>query len=74
MTETLRDPETADSFDVTKAPLCKAFDTDLPMWKWFEEPENKLRLKTFSQGMKGSADLVPQHSFLSGEYFLPGTM
>lgn len=67
MPETLKDHETADSFDVTNAPFKKAFNTDLPMWSWFELPENKFRLKTFGQGMKGSADMVSQLSFLNGK-------
>ena len=60
MPETLSDPETADSFSVTKTAFNRAFKTEFPLFEWFNQPENKLPLKAFSIGMTGTSKLVPQ--------------
>lgn len=60
MPETLSDPESSNSFSVTKTAFNRALKTELPLFEWFEQPENKLPLKAFSIGMAGTSKLVPQ--------------
>ncbi|TDL27010.1 S-adenosyl-L-methionine-dependent methyltransferase [Rickenella mellea] len=66
MTETLLDPETARSYDPTKAPFNRAFKTDLPFWAWFEQPGNEQILSTFGMAMKGTKALSPPDVILDG--------
>lgn len=67
MSEVLTDPATADSFEVTKTPFNKALQTPLPLFAWFNQPENNHALKTFGIAMRGSASLVPKEGLLRSE-------
>lgn len=67
MAENLMGPETANSYNVTKTPFNRALQTDLPLFTWFDRPENKHALKTFGIAMRGSAALVPKESVLQSE-------
>ena len=64
MAEILTDPETADSFDVTKTPFNRGLRTDLSLFAWFDRPENQIALKTFGIAMRGSATLAPKEGLL----------
>ncbi|EIN06898.1 O-methyltransferase [Punctularia strigosozonata HHB-11173 SS5] len=53
LTETLSDPSTALSDDLTASPFAKAFNTKEPMWAWFEQPENKVVEREFMASVSG---------------------
>ncbi|KAI5123841.1 hypothetical protein M0805_009133 [Coniferiporia weirii] len=66
LTDSLMDPEYVDSFEVDKTAFNVAFGTDLPIWAWFEKPENKHHLQIFSLAMEGGTKLIPQDAVLKG--------
>lgn len=70
MSETLSDPESADSFDVTKTPFNRALRTDLPFFAWLDRPENELALKTFGIAMLGTSNVIPKEGLLQSMPFL----
>ena len=45
----------------------KVFNTSLPMFSWLELPENALRLKRFTIGMKGVQNLSSANAILDGK-------
>lgn len=63
--ETMTDPASADSGEVTKTAFNRAFNEELPIWAWFENPDQNLRLRRFGSAMQGVAALQPADAILS---------
>jgi hypothetical protein len=63
--ETMTDPASANSGEVTKTAFNRAFDEELPIWAWFEKPDQNLRLRRFGSAMQGVAALQPADAILS---------
>lgn len=59
MTDTLVDPASAFSHDATKAPFCRAFNTELDFFPWLEQPGNDALLTEFGIAMEGSRAFNP---------------
>ncbi|KAI5119287.1 hypothetical protein M0805_008066 [Coniferiporia weirii] len=66
LTDTVLNPDLTNSFDVDKTPFNLAYRTNLPIWGWFEQPENKAELRLFSLAMEGGSKLIPQDVLLKG--------
>ncbi|KAJ7648737.1 O-methyltransferase [Mycena polygramma] len=66
MADTLVDPATAFSQAPTATLFSRAFSTDMPIFAWFESPENKERLVRFGIGQAGSNKIDPPESILLG--------
>ena len=62
----MTDPASADSGEVTKTAFNRAFDEELPIWAWFEKPDQNLRLRRFGSAMQGVEALQPADAILSG--------
>ncbi|KAJ3555091.1 hypothetical protein NM688_g2768 [Phlebia brevispora] len=59
LAETIMDPHTSLSEEANETAFNKAFGTTLSGFAWVELPENHLRLKRFTIGMKGTQNMVP---------------
>ncbi|KAJ3559922.1 hypothetical protein NM688_g32 [Phlebia brevispora] len=59
LAETIMDPHTSFSEEANETAFNKAFSTMLSAFAWAELPENHLRLKRFTIGMKGTQNMVP---------------
>ena len=65
----MTDPASADSGEVTKTAFNRAFDEELPIWAWFEKPDQNLRLRRFGSAMQGVEALQPADAILSGKLY-----
>jgi len=65
----MTDPTSVDSGEVTKTAFNRAFDEELPIWAWFEKPDQNLRLRRFGSAMQGVAALQPADAILSGKLY-----
>ena len=68
--ETLSDPKMAFSGEANEAALCKALNTNLACWDFFEQPDQKERLNRFGVAMQGMSKLEPLDVTTKGEYCL----
>ncbi|KLO06094.1 S-adenosyl-L-methionine-dependent methyltransferase [Schizopora paradoxa] len=57
--EALSDPKTAFSGEANEAALCRALNTNLACWDFFELPEQRERLNRFGVAMQGMSKLEP---------------
>ena len=60
------DPDFAQSGEPNKTPFNKAFDTNLPIFPWFELPENAYKLRRFGIAMEGAQNASPPGALLAG--------
>ena len=67
--EAISDPETGHSGEVTHTSFNRAFNTELPVWEWYETPEQEHRRKRFGLAMRGVAAFQPPDAILSGQGF-----
>jgi hypothetical protein len=66
--ENLKDPKTAMSDAPNRAPFNRVFDVDVPLWEWYERPENSYRRRRFAVAMHGIGQMQPQDTLLKGKY------
>jgi len=66
LAETLMDPIMSVGDGPQFAPLTLAFNTKKPIFDWFEEPGNEMRLIRFTAAMKGVASADPPDAILRG--------
>ena len=57
----------AHSDEVTQTAFNKAFNEELPVWAWYEKPDQSGRLRRFGSAMRGVEALQPPDAILSGE-------
>ena len=65
-------PNYGSSGDPSQAPFAVAHKTDLPMWAWFELPDNAYRLKRFSVAMEGVQNMGSPGAILEGKVSCSG--
>ncbi|KAG6811496.1 hypothetical protein H0H92_007144 [Tricholoma furcatifolium] len=53
--DNLRDPKTAFSHEVTQTPFNRAIGKDIPLWDWYNLPEETYRRQRFAIAMRGIA-------------------
>jgi len=64
--EVLRDPVMKLSGEPNHAPFNRAFNTDLTIWDWLEQPEQHYNLRRFGVAMQGVATMQPASTILDG--------
>ncbi|KAF5387586.1 hypothetical protein D9757_006612 [Collybiopsis confluens] len=64
LTESLVDPNFAFADDPNHTAFNLAFQTHLPIFPWYELPENHLRLSTFSYAMEGGNNMLRPDSII----------
>lgn len=55
------------SFEPNETAFNKAHNTSLPLFPWFELPENARRLNRFTIGMQGTQNMASPSVILEGE-------
>lgn len=66
--ENLKDPKTAMSDEPNCAPFNRVFDVHVPLWEWYERPENSYRRRRFAVAMHGIGLMQPPDTLLKGQY------
>ncbi|KAL0961428.1 hypothetical protein HGRIS_006374 [Hohenbuehelia grisea] len=64
LNETLTNPVSACSPEPVHSPFHRAFEIDLPVWKWYEHPEQAYRRRRFALGMQGLGAVQPPDTIL----------
>jgi hypothetical protein len=59
MLEYLKDPKTAFSHEPTDTPFHRVFDINVPLWEWYELPEQSYRRRRFGVAMHGIGQMQP---------------
>ncbi|KAF9003560.1 hypothetical protein BDQ17DRAFT_1425050 [Cyathus striatus] len=55
--ENLLDPRTSRSEEANHTPFNRAFDVDIPLFEWYNQSEQRLRLHQFMTAMQGMDEL-----------------
>lgn len=63
----MSDPLTANSVEVTNTAFNRAFKVDVPLWSFYEQPEQSHRLKRFGAAMQGVTAMQRDDIILNGE-------
>ncbi|KAJ7183858.1 S-adenosyl-L-methionine-dependent methyltransferase [Mycena filopes] len=66
LTDTIIDPKDGLSNAPTNAAFNRAFNTDLPLFTWFDEPEQKHRMARFALGVSGATKMAFPEAILQG--------
>ena len=66
--EYLKDPQTAFSDEPTDTPFHRVFDIDVPLWEWYELPEQSYRCRRFGVAMHGIGLMQPPEVLTNGEF------
>ena len=66
--EYLKDPQTASSDEPTDTPFHRVFDIDVPLWEWYELPEQSYRRRRFGVAMHGIGLMQPPEVLTNGEF------
>ncbi|KAJ7071603.1 O-methyltransferase [Mycena amicta] len=66
LSEAFTDPITAHSSEATHSPWNIATETNLHLFKWYDEPENAALKTRFSLAMEAATKLEPAEAILSG--------
>ncbi|KAF8990766.1 O-methyltransferase [Cyathus striatus] len=66
LTETLTDPKTAYSVEPNETPWNIAYKTDIPLFAWYDKPENEMHQKRFSAAQAGTTKMEPADAILTG--------
>ncbi|KAG6865590.1 hypothetical protein C0991_001139 [Blastosporella zonata] len=66
--ENIKDPKTAYSSEPTHSPFNRACGVDVPIWAWYETPEQSYRRRRFAIGMYGLAQMQPPDLLDDGPY------
>lgn len=69
MLEYLKDPKTAFSGEPNEAPFHRVFDIDVPLWVWYELPEQNYRRRRFGVAMHGIGQMQPAEVLTNGRLF-----
>lgn len=64
--ENLKDPKTAFSGEPNEAPLHRVFNVDIPLWEWYELPEQSYRRRRFAVAMNGFGQMQPPEILVNG--------
>lgn len=64
--ENLKDPATANSDEPNCAPFNRAFKVDVPLWVWYDHPEQSYRRERFALAMHGASKMQPPDILLNG--------
>lgn len=64
--ETLKDPKMATSGEPNVAAFNTAYNTDIPVFEWFELAENQYRRRRFATAMEGTQNLTPPGTTING--------
>ena len=64
--DVMLDPKTAFSEEVTESGAQRALNTKLPLWEYYELPENRYRGDRFNLVMSGANNMHPE-AILAGE-------
>lgn len=62
----MTDPQFSKFDDGSHCALNKAFDTNLPLFEWFEQPGNEDRLLRFGIVFESGTHLLPPQAILDG--------
>ena len=66
--EYLKDPQTAFSDEPTDTLFHCVFDIDVPLWEWYELPEQSYRGRRFGVAMHGIGLMQPPEVLTNGEF------
>jgi hypothetical protein len=66
--EELTDPIFSKNEDPSHTAFNKAFQTDLPIFTWFEQPGNESRLRRFGIVFESGNRLYPANAILEGKH------
>ncbi|KAJ3527088.1 hypothetical protein NM688_g8174 [Phlebia brevispora] len=66
LAETIMDEKFGPSQEPNETAFNKAYNTPLPVFPWWELPENALRLKRFGIGMQGTQNMASPGAILEG--------
>jgi len=64
--DALSDPVTAFSSEANEAAFCRAFNTNLACWDFYDHPDQRERRRRFGVGMQGVAKLDPIELTIKG--------
>ena len=64
--ETILDKKTGSSGEPNETAFNRAFNTPMPIFPWWELPENAVRLKRFTLGMQGTQNMASPGAILEG--------
>ncbi|KAF8891394.1 S-adenosyl-L-methionine-dependent methyltransferase [Infundibulicybe gibba] len=64
--EAMTDPCYANAEDPTHAAFNKAYNTNLPLFTWYEQPGHEARLSRFGMVFEGASRMFPNEAILQG--------